>query len=156
METEIVDYFSSDRQDHWRAKIAESDWRAGQYLHQLLREGRFHALAGVRSRLLLLTSGDELLAFCSFAERDEVDDGGLTPWAGFVYTFPRFRGKRLMGLLLEHVRRLAAAEGYPYVYISTDHVGLYEKYGCIFWKTMRTIHGEESRVYRMDTGSAER
>lgn len=37
-----------------------------------------------------------------------------------------------------------------------ENVGLYEKYGCIFWKTMRKIHGEESRVYRMDTGSAER
>ncbi len=46
--------------------------------------------------------------------------------------------------------RLARAEGFPFVYISTDHTGLYEKYGCAFWKTMRNLQGDDCRIYRME------
>jgi hypothetical protein len=33
------------------------------------------------------------------------------------------------------------------VYISTDEVGLYEKYGFAFWQTMTTREGKPTRVY---------
>lgn len=33
------------------------------------------------------------------------------------------------------------------IYISTDHIGLYEKYGYVFSDTRTTVNGEESRVY---------
>lgn len=146
---EIIDYFASENQGYWLDEIKKSDWSAGQYLHQLLVQNRFHTLLGDRSRLLLLVEGNALLAFCTYAQRDDTPDDTLTPWAGFVYTFPSYRGKRRMGKLLEHVYQLAKADGFPCVYISTDHVGLYEKYGCTFWKTMKDLRGEESRIYRM-------
>ena len=34
------------------------------------------------------------------------------------------------------------------VYISTDHIGLYEKYGYDFFKTAKSVGGEETRIYR--------
>lgn len=41
--------------------------------------------------------------------------------------------------------------GYNYgqknIYISTDHIGLYEKYGYEFLDTRITVNGEKSRVY---------
>ena len=33
------------------------------------------------------------------------------------------------------------------VYISTNEVGLYEKYGCEFKTEMKDMYGEPSRVY---------
>ena len=152
MRMKIEDYFTSGRQKHWLNGIARCDWRAGHYLHQLLREDRFHALLGGKSRLLLLTEGDSLISFCTYAQRDEIPLEALTPWAGFVYTFPQHRGKRRMGKLLEHVYRLAKADGFPCVYISTDQTGLYEKYGCTFWKTMQNAEGSDCRIYRMEIG----
>ena len=149
MSMKIIEYFSSKRPEHWLSEIGRCDWRAGQYLHRLLREQRFHALLGENSKLLLLTEGDRLISFCTYAKRDEIPAEELTPWAGFVYTFPEDRGKRRMGKLLEHVYLLAKADGYPCVYISTDHTGLYEKYGCTFWKTMRNAQGDDCRIYRM-------
>lgn len=146
----IIHYFDSENQAHWLESIRRCDWPAGQYLYGLLRDGRFHALLGEGSDLLMLTEGDALLAFCTHARRDEIPDESLTPWVGFAYTFPQYRGKRRMGKLLESVYRRAKTEGFPCVYISTNHVGLYEKYGCAYWKTMKDLHGKDSRVYRLE------
>ncbi len=35
------------------------------------------------------------------------------------------------------------------IYISTNHEGLYEKYGCEFYQMMEGVDGEPSRVYRL-------
>ena len=145
----IIEYFSSEHPEHWLREIGLCDWSAGQYLHTLLQEHRFHALLGEKSRLLLLTEGDSLISFCTYAQRDEIPTEDLTPWTGFVYTFPQHRGKRRMGKLLEHVYRLAKTDGFPCVYISTDHTGLYEHYGCTFWRIMQDAHGNNCRIYRM-------
>ena len=34
-----------------------------------------------------------MISFCTFAEHDDIPDTELTPWIGFVYTFPAFRGE---------------------------------------------------------------
>lgn len=146
---EVIDYFSSDDHEYWQNQIKRSDWRAGQYLYGLLRNHQVKERYGEHTRVLLLTEGRTLISFCIYAERDEVPDPALTPWAGFVYTFPEFRGKRRVGKLLEHAGLLAKNDGYEYLYISTGETGLYEKYGCSFWKTMKDAHGEDTRVYRM-------
>ena len=146
---QIVHYFTSDNQAHWLDKIKSSDWRAGKYLYELLRDHRLKELYGERTRVLLLTDADNLIAFCTYAERDDIREPSLTPWVGFVYTFPEYRGRRRMGKLLECAYLLAKDEGHPCIYISTREEGLYEKYGCAFWKVMKDIHGEDSRVFRM-------
>lgn len=66
---------------------------------------------------------------------------------GFVYTFPEHSGHHYVGLLMEEVERLAIKEGVSEVYISTNHIGLYEKYGCEFKAEMHDMSGELSRVY---------
>ena len=146
----VLDYFSSDHQEVWLEQIKRSDWTAGQYLYELLRAHRLKEICGEKTRLLLLTEGERLESFCTYAERDDVPDPSLTPWAGFVYTFPEFRGKRRMGKLLEHTYALAKNDGYDTLYISTGETGLYEKYGCSFWKIMKDVHGADSRIYRMN------
>ena len=45
------------------------------------------------------------------------------------------------------VERLAKEEHVAAVYISTGHVGLYEKYGCEYMTQMNDMGGEPSRVY---------
>lgn len=52
-----------------------------------------------------------------------------------------------MGLLFKEVERLAKADHIPEVYISTNHTGLYEKYGCEYKTQMNDMNGEVSRVY---------
>lgn len=41
-------------------------------------------------------------------------------WIGFVYTFPAFRGKRLIAKLIDRACSCAKEDGYNAVYVSTD------------------------------------
>ena len=91
-----------------------------------------------------------MLSFCTYAEQDDIRDQSLIPWVGFAYTFPEYRGKRRIGKLLEYAYMLAKSDGHKHIYISTGETGLYEKYGYRFWRNMKDIHGEDSRVYITD------
>ena len=145
---EVIDYYSSDRQTHWLEEIRKSDWGAGTYLYELLRDNKLKELCGDATKVLLLTEGESLVSFCTYAPNDDIPNTPLTPWVGFVYTFPQFRGKRCMGILFDHVNKMALKEGHEFIYVSTWEIGLYEKYGFSFWKCMKDIHGDDSRVYR--------
>ena len=137
-----------DEQSRWLNEIQKSDWGAGQYLYELLRDHRLKELCGESTKVLLLADGEQLVSFCTYAEQDDIRESSLTPWVGFVYTFPAFRGNRYMGKLLDYAEVLARGEGHRYIHISTGETGLYEKYGYSFWKTMKDVNGEDSRVYR--------
>ncbi|MBQ9459438.1 MAG: GNAT family N-acetyltransferase [Oscillospiraceae bacterium] len=143
----VVNYFESDRKDHWLAAIARSDWRAGAFLCRLITEGTLGETLGESTRVLLLTDGDELVSYCTYAEKDDIQPTEFTPWIGFVYTFPKYRARRCAGRLFDEAERIAAAEGVSRIYLSTNHVGLYEKYGFTFWQMMDDVDGEPSRVY---------
>ena len=147
----VLDYEHTVRPEWWLKQIADCDWMAGQYLHTLLAENRFHALCGKNARLLLLTDGTKLVSFCTYAEKDDIPDTELTPWMGFVYTRPDYRGRRLMGRLISRVKKLARDDGFDAVWISTGETGLYEKYGAEYVTDMTDSHGGNSRIYRMDT-----
>ena len=143
----VISFHDSDRQEHWLEEIKRSDWKPGAFLYELLTEGRFFEAVGEGSRVLLLTDGDELISNCTYARWDDIQPTELTPWMGFVYTFPEHRGHRYAGLLMKEIERLARQEQVAAVYISTNHVGLYEKYGCEFLAMMNDMDGNPSRVY---------
>ena len=69
---------------------------------------------------------------------------------GFVYTFPEYRGHRYIGKLFEEIGNILKAEGFSKVYISTDHEGLYEKYGCTFMTEAKALNGDDSRIYEKE------
>ena len=120
---------------------------AGQYLHELLKNQKLKQLVGENTRVLMLTDGENLVSFCTFAEKDDIQPTDLTPWVGWVYTFPKYRGNCCIGKLLSYIETLAEEDGVKNIYISTNHTGLYEKYGYEFFKIMKDMHGEDSRVY---------
>ncbi|MBP5168441.1 MAG: GNAT family N-acetyltransferase [Oscillospiraceae bacterium] len=143
----VIDYFKSDRQQHWLEEIKRSDWGAGAYLFELISKGTFFDAVGEESRILLLIEGDALISYCTYAEKDDIQPTELTPWMGFVYTFPEHRGHRYIGKLFDEIERIAREEGISEVYISTNHIGLYEKYGCEYKTQMNDIDGTPSRIY---------
>lgn len=143
----VISFYDSDRREHWLGEIKRSDWSAGAFLYKMLSNDTFFDTVGENSRVLLLTDGDELVSFCTYAEKDDIQPTELTPWIGFVYTFPEHRGKRCFGFLLDEAVRLAKKDGVKEIYISTNHVGLYEKYGCEFKTMLNDIEGNPSRIY---------
>lgn len=145
---QVIEYFSCDRPEYWLSQIGKSDWEAGKFLHNLLSKKNFSDFAGEHPKVLMLTDGDELISFCTYSEKDEIQPTELTPWMGFVYTFPQYRGHRYVGKLFQEIEKIAKAENVHDIFISTNHTGLYEQYGCEFYQMMNDVNGEPSRVYR--------
>ncbi|MBQ8556335.1 MAG: GNAT family N-acetyltransferase [Clostridia bacterium] len=143
---QIIDYFRDDRPARWLEQIAGYEWRAAKFLAQLLGEGSFHATLG-SGTLYLLVEGDSLVSFLTLAQRDCIDAPECAPWIGFVHTAPEYRGRRHVGRLIDHACAVAREHGAAQVYICTDHVGLYEKYGFTYLENRVSIYGEDSRVY---------
>ena len=108
---DIINYFTTSDKEYWLAKIGKCDWGAGKYLCELIRNDAFFDMAGQNSRLLLLVDGGELISFCTLAEKDDIQPTELTPWMGFVYTFPEYRGHRYIGKLFEEIGNILKAEG---------------------------------------------
>ena len=150
---EVISFYDSNRRDHWLEEIKRSDWSAGAFLYKLLLNGKFFETVGDNSKVLLLTDGDELVSFCTYAEKDDIQPTELTPWIGFVYTFPEYRGNRFAGLLFDEAERLAKKENIHEIYLSTNHIGLYEKYGCEFRTVLNDIEGNPSRIYVKKVGN---
>lgn len=145
-EMNVIDLFKSDCQSYWLAEIGKSDWRGGELLYELLHQGTFFDVCGPGARVLLLTQGHRLVSFCTYAAKDDIPCE-LTPWMGYVYTFPQYRGHRCMQLLFDEVVRLARQEQVARVHISTGHTGLYEKYGCKFLTMLPNRNGDLARIY---------
>ena len=144
---EITEYFGCGRKERLLLELGKCEWEAGKLLYDLLKSGTAETFLGENPRIFMLTEGDRLVSFCTLARKDDIPDCELSPWIGFVYTFPEYRGHRFVGRLIAHAENTAREEGFGRVFISTGHTGLYEKYGYAFHEIRKDINGCDSRIY---------
>ena len=142
----IINYMESQNKSQLIQKLAACDWSAARFLVELLQKGTFHETLGGWGELYLLMDGDNLVSFITFTGQDAVRDESMTPWIGFVYTVAEYRGHRYAGQLLTHAEAQAANRGFNKIYIATDHVGLYEKYGYSYQENRIDCWGSDQRV----------
>lgn len=142
----ILKFSELSDKDKWITKIRFCDWRAAKFLADLLEQDRFHEVLDSGS-LYLLADDEKLVSFCTLTQKDCIDDENLFPWIGFVFTAPDYRGNRYSGEIIEHACNEAKKQGYDKIYLATDHIGLYEKYGFTYMESRIDIYGEESRIY---------
>lgn len=143
---QYVDFFHSVRQDRLLTYLERCDWSAGRFLFRLLTTGEFASKLG-GGQLFFLLDGDEVVSFVTLTKQDCIADTSLYPWLGFLYTAPTYRGHRYSEQIIGHALSAAKADGHSTVYLATDHVGLYEKYGFTHIDDRPDINGEESRIY---------
>lgn len=142
----VINFYESDNQQALIEKIAQADWGAAKLLAKLLGDGTFQqAVSG--GTVYLLMDEDNIASFVTLTRQDCVADETLYPWLGFFYTFPAYRGHRYGGQLLAYAAEEVKKRGCKQVYLATDHVGLYEKYGFTYIENRVDIYGENSRIY---------
>lgn len=142
----ILDLNNINEQKQWINKIRECDWGAARFLADLLEQDKFYEITGDGS-LIIMTDGEKIVSFCTLTHRDCVDDDTLFPWIGFVFTSPIYRGNRYSEQLIEYTCGKAKEQGFENVYIATDHIGLYEKYGFTYIESRVDIYNDISRIY---------
>lgn len=129
------------------ASLRACEWRAGALLADFLTD---HPFFEAWDRAYFLLDGEVVVSYLTLSRQDCVDDPALAPWIGFVYTAPAYRGKRNAGALIRRALRRAADTGFKRVYVATDHIGVYEKYGFVYLENRLDRNGEDSRIYVYD------
>ena len=147
---EVIEYFSCEDRQKYLKQIEDCEWDSAQFLAKLLRENKLQDLLGGWCKLFMLTEGDKLISFINFSARDDISDMALPPWLGFFHTSPEYRGNGYGQRLLDYACNFAKQSGYNAVYISTNHIGLYEKFGFTFQGIADDVRGNPSRVYKKD------
>ncbi len=143
---EIIDLLTVRNTAYWLNQIRKADWEAAKFLFELVAENKVSELLG-EAKILMLVNGCELISFCTFAEKDDIKETNLSPWLGFVYTYPKYRGYHYMQKLINKACLLAKEKEHKAIYVSTSEMGLYEKYGFTFYQSLKDINGNNSRVY---------
>lgn len=145
----IFSFYDDPRQSYWTERIKECSWGAALFLAELLEKGRFHEILG-DGKLFIIAEGDRLVSFATLTHKDCIDDDSLFPWIGFVFTSPEYRGHRYSGKIINFICEEAKKQGFVKVYLATDHIGLYEKYGFSYMESRIDVYNEESRIYYRD------
>ncbi len=96
----------------------------------------------------LCMDGEQIVAGMGVIENDFHDRKDLTPNVCAVYTEEKYRGKGIAGKLLNMTVEDMRKAGITPLYLLTDHIGFYEKYG---WEFYCMVQGdgepEMSRMY---------
>lgn len=149
---EIISYLRDPNPVLWE-QLHHCDWQAGHFLHGMLSAKGLQRTFGSFVEIFLLTQGEKLIGFMTLSEKEDyiVIEDDIKPWLGFLCIMPQYRNHRLCALLLEHGRNTAGAMGYEWVYLTTDHVDLYEKFGFTHIGSVDDRDGNPSKVYRKQT-----
>ena len=91
--------------------------------------------------------GSRIIAGCGVIENDFHERKDLTPNVCAVYVDEEFRGQGIAGFLLQYVCDDMASMGFDTLYLLTDHIGFYERYGWKYLCDARGDGGEMCRVY---------
>lgn len=113
----------------WTAVAAYAEacsWSAGSLLAQNMRSESYHDWERV---FAAFTDSGDIAGYCTFAAEDCLPGVLYTPYIGMVFVGEPYRGRRLSEQLLSAASDYAASLGFPRVFLVSDHVGLYEKYG---------------------------
>ncbi len=86
---------------------------------------------------------------------DFISRSDLYPWLCALVVEPAYRGRALGALLIERAKADARAAGFSRLYLCSDHVGYYEKYGFARIGTGYHPWGESSGIFEADVSGGE-
>jgi N-acetylglutamate synthase-like GNAT family acetyltransferase len=95
----------------------------------------------------LLIDNDKIIGCVGLVTNDFISCMDLWPWLCALYIEDEYRGNAYGNLLIARLKKDAVNAGFSKVYLSTDHIGYYEKYGFEYICAGYHPWGESSRVY---------
>lgn len=98
----------------------------------------------------LLIKGETIIGCAGLITNDFISRVDLYPWICAVYIEEAERGKAYATLLMEKAKEDTKKAGFDYLYLSTSHVGYYEKYGFTYIGQGHHPWGESSRIYEIE------
>lgn len=98
-------------------------------------------------RVIIATEQDHIAGYCTIAKTDCIPNIAYTPFIGFMFVDENYRGKRLSQRLIIYAMEYLKELGFKEVYLVSDHINLYEKYGFKVIDKKIAPWGEEEKIY---------
>lgn len=99
----------------------------------------------------LMEDAGEIVGCAGLISNDFISRMDLWPWICAIYVEENYRGKSLGKELLLRAKADAKKSGFNKVFLCTDHIGYYEKYGFTYIGDGYHPWGSSSRIYESNT-----
>lgn len=119
-----------NEEDKWIdvANYADNcSWAAGKNLARQMRSNSFSDW----ERVFVALVDNQIAGYCTLAKTDCIPNVPYTPYIGYMFVGEQYRGNRLSKKLIDFTLAYAKEVGFDKIYLVSDHVNLYEKYGFI-------------------------
>ena len=81
-------------------------------------------------QIVVATENEEIMGSYSLVAKEIVKDNhNYTPWLGTLFVREKYRGNHYSPVLIENACQRVKKMGYNNLYLATNHIGLYEKFG---------------------------
>lgn len=95
----------------------------------------------------LLEESGSIIGCAGLVTNDFISRMDLYPWFCALYIEESYRGNGYGSMLLDRAKQDAKISGFSHLYLSTDHIGYYERYGFEYIGTGYHPWGDSSRIY---------
>ena len=130
-----------------KAYAENCSWRAGKSLANNMNSNAFSDW----ERVIIAVDKEDICGFCTVTKTDCIPDVDYTPYIGYLFVDEAYRGNRLSEKLIQYAMNYLKSVGFDKVYLVSDHVNLYEKYGFRVIDRKIAPWGTEEKIYMRET-----
>jgi len=142
---EIKAIFQTDKL--WKKLIdygKNCSWKAGPYFAKQMEENIFTEW----ERVFAAIDGNNIAGYCTFVKNDCIPDVKYTPYISCIFVGEQYRGQRLSEKMILSVIEYAKKLKFNEVYIVSNHINLYEKYGFTKIDERKDYWNNDEKIYR--------
>lgn len=140
-------YNIKDKQEYLKeiAELTQKEWGSGTNSIEEFNAKIDKKINKIISNLnnpnyckLILLQDNTLVGFISIFPHDCDERPDLSPWYATMYVKEEFRGNGYSKLLNEAILKEAKSRGFTKIYLKTDLINYYEKFGANYIETLKS------------------